>query len=121
MQTPLTEYKKNIVSISQFGGYNHTDLTQPGEWYEMKNLSGNYAPLLTPRRSRTELVRLYAANKNSQIMYKNGKRIYTSFFTNYSAIREKYQINAYLFLFFSGFPLSPDGEGKGVGVIVTEL
>lgn len=88
MQTPLTEYKKNIVSISQFGGYNHTDLTQPGEWYEMKNLSGNYAPLLTPRRSRAELVRLDFATKNSQVMYKNGKYI----FTNGNIILEKSRV-----------------------------
>lgn len=55
MQTPLTEYKKNIVSIAQFGGLNHTDLTVPGEWYDMCNLSDRYAPLLAPRRSRPKI------------------------------------------------------------------
>lgn len=89
MFSPMNDRQKNAVSIASFGGYNHTDLTQPGEWYEMKNLSGNYAPLLTPRRSRAELVWLYFANINSQILHKNGKYIYTSFFSNHNSIREK--------------------------------
>ncbi|MBQ3431584.1 MAG: hypothetical protein IJG23_02250 [Clostridia bacterium] len=76
MQTPLTEYRKNIVSISQFGGLNHTDLAQPGEWYEMKNISGRYSPILTPRRSRAELVKIFGHSES--VIHKNGYFIYSN-------------------------------------------
>ena len=76
MQTPLTEYKKNIVSIAQFGGLNHTDLTVPGEWYDMCNLSDRYAPLLAPRRSRVRIDTLQG--KAEYIIYKNNLYFYSA-------------------------------------------
>ena len=88
MFSQMNDRQKNAVSIASFGGYNHTDLTQPGEWYEMKNLSGKYAPLLTPRRSRAHLARLNLATKTSQVMYKNEKYI----FTNGHIIRENSRV-----------------------------
>lgn len=75
MFSQMNDRQKNAVSIASFGGYNHTDLTQPGEWYEMKNLSGNYAPLLTPRRSRAELVRTLGHSES--VVYKNEYYIYS--------------------------------------------
>lgn len=76
MQTPLAEYKKNIVSISQFGGYNHTDFTRVGEWFDMKNLSDRYTPLLAPRKSRRCLATLPAAA--DEVLLKNGVWYYTA-------------------------------------------
>lgn len=69
MRSPINSIKKNYVAISQFGGLNHTDLTAPGEWHDMCNISNKYYPMLTPRRSREEIENIPAAANH--VLYKN--------------------------------------------------
>ena len=47
--TPLRETARNLTS---FGGYNHNPRISEGEFYDMKNLTSDRYPLLSPRAPR---------------------------------------------------------------------
>ncbi|MBR0414031.1 MAG: hypothetical protein IJI67_03035 [Clostridia bacterium] len=71
----LAAYKRETARIAAFGGLNHTDLAQPGEWYDMCNLSERCAPLLAPRHSREVLASL--TGQAGAVLLKNGIWYYT--------------------------------------------
>ena len=48
----LTELPSSRDVIDVFGGYNHNMRIGNGEFYDMKNLTSAYYPLLSPRRQR---------------------------------------------------------------------
>lgn len=49
----LTEQETSRQMIDVFSGYNHNLRIQDGEFYDMKNLSPAYYPVLSPRDGRT--------------------------------------------------------------------
>lgn len=48
----LRETPVRRSSVDVFGGYNHNAVPGAGEFYDMKNLSSDLYPLLSPRKSR---------------------------------------------------------------------
>ena len=50
----MTELNTYRNSIDVFGGYNHNLRIGDGEFYDMKNLSSDNYPILSPRKSRGE-------------------------------------------------------------------
>lgn len=44
----------NAAGIDTFLGYNHNLRIADGEFYDMKNLTGDHYPVLTPRKARGE-------------------------------------------------------------------
>ena len=61
---PEMVYRDGITKRGQvqFGGYNHTPAAQDGELWDMRNLSSEYYPLLSPRRPRRHLRYIIKAN-----------------------------------------------------------
>ena len=49
----LTDTEKSTVTTEVFGGYNHNLEIGDGEFYDMKNLSSEHYPLLSPRPGRS--------------------------------------------------------------------
>ena len=58
----LTEQATSRQMIDVFAGYNHNLRIQDGEFYDMRNLSPAYYPILSPRDGRTT----YAEPSNAQ-------------------------------------------------------
>ena len=53
MQYPkLIELENSRHMIDQFRGYNHNLRIAGGEFYDMKNMTSDYYPVLAPRGSR---------------------------------------------------------------------
>jgi len=50
--TALQEGRKEIRQTSTFSGYDRKDIIADGEMYDMKNLTGDNYPSMTPRRKR---------------------------------------------------------------------
>lgn len=48
--------------IGEFGGYDHNLRIAENEWYDMRNMSGDLYPLVTPRRQRARVRQLSKAN-----------------------------------------------------------
>lgn len=48
----LQEGQRSVLQTTTFLGYNHNEIIQDGEMYDMKNLSGDKYPLLTERKRR---------------------------------------------------------------------
>lgn len=48
----LQEAKTSRLMTSQFGGYDHRPRIQDGQWLDMKNLTGDYYPMLASRGRR---------------------------------------------------------------------
>lgn len=48
----LNEIPKSKTTIDIFGGYNHNSRINEGEFYDMRNLSSDDYPVMTPRRKR---------------------------------------------------------------------
>lgn len=48
----LTEISSTKEMIDSFGGYNHNIRIKDGEFYDMKNLTSKYYPVLSPRDKR---------------------------------------------------------------------
>lgn len=61
---PEMVYRDGITKRGQvkFGGYNHTPAAQDGELWDMRNLSSEYYPLLSPRGPRRHLRQVAKAN-----------------------------------------------------------
>ena len=63
MQLPtLSELATSRSVIDAFGGYNHNLRIGDGEFYDMKNLTSTYYPILSPRGQRGT----YASPTNPQ-------------------------------------------------------
>ena len=60
----LKSRPRTAQSLDVFGGYNHNVRIQENEFYDMKNLTSDQAPVLAPRKARG----LYAENVNVQGM-----------------------------------------------------
>ena len=58
----LYEMEASRQMIDAFGGYNHNLRIGGGEFFDMKNMTGNYYPVLSPRGARG----VYAAPANPQ-------------------------------------------------------
>ena len=61
----LTQTQQSILTTSAFMGYDHRPVIQDGALYDMKNLSGDAAPLLTTREKRGMLRALSGKSKIS--------------------------------------------------------
>ena len=48
----LTEIQSSRQMIDVFGGYNHNERINDGEFYDMKNLTSSHYPVLSPRGKR---------------------------------------------------------------------
>lgn len=64
MYLPRMKYADGIRKYSAvtFGGYNHTLSARDGEIFDMKNLTGDYYPVLSPRKKRRFLRTLAKPN-----------------------------------------------------------
>ena len=58
----LSARPRSAQTIDVFGGYNHNVRIQENEFFDMKNLTSDQAPVLAPRKKRG----LYARNVNAQ-------------------------------------------------------
>ena len=78
MAKDLRQPSTEAVTISRFGGCNFTDLPPAGEWRKMQNLSDRYYPFLSVRRTRERLFRLAKVEDADNVLFKNGRYIYSS-------------------------------------------
>lgn len=62
---------RNVIEL--FGGYNHNRRIASGEFYDMKNLSSDEYPLMSPRQTRALLVK---SDNIRGILYSDNKLIY---------------------------------------------
>lgn len=76
MHSEIHNIRKEQVTVSGFKGLNHTDITLPGEWYDMCNICDIYSPLLTPRAERVSIADL--PGQVSAVMRKNGLYYYSA-------------------------------------------
>ena len=75
---------RNMTSV--FGGYNHQISCQEGQFFDMKNLTSKYFPVLSPRNERGIVKRFTNPQGildkediwwiDDKCLYKNGERIY---------------------------------------------
>ena len=54
--------KQSVIQQVQFGGYNHRDSAQDGELYDMKNITAEMYPILSPRKPRYKVATLKKPN-----------------------------------------------------------
>ena len=83
----LDEIDTKRELVTAFGGYNHNLSISSGEFYDMKNMSSDLAPVLSPRKRRGKLRTLakpnglFAHNKLCWVdgtdMYYNGSVVGT--------------------------------------------
>jgi hypothetical protein len=79
--------QKNVLSTTTFLGYNHQEIIQDGEMYDMKNLSGDKYPLLSLRKKRAKTCFEYAGeedpllgiNGRDQLTFILGSKVYWNF------------------------------------------
>ena len=76
MSSEMNEIRKEQVTLSGFKGLNHTDVTLPGEWYDMCNAADTYSPLLAPREERVSVADL--PGQVSDVLRKNGLYFYSA-------------------------------------------
>lgn len=65
--------------ITAFTGYNHQLVTNDGEWYDMKNLTSDYYPVLSPRAKRSVKSTLTTPNglfSKNGLVYVDGTSLY---------------------------------------------
>lgn len=58
----LSEYKVSRDMIGSFGGYNRNLRIKENEFYDMRNMSADLYPLLSPRKKRAKVKQLTKAN-----------------------------------------------------------
>ena len=71
------EQSKDI--IDRFGGYNHTETIQDGQFYEMKNVSADKFPVLSARNKREFIRQLEKPNGlayTDRLVYVDGTAAY---------------------------------------------
>ena len=80
--------QKQILMTTTFLGYNHNEVIQDGEMYDMQNLSGELFPLLSPRKKRgisnwditgQEPVPLYGLHGRDQLVMIRGTDVFYNF------------------------------------------
>lgn len=81
----LSETSQYREMTTTFGGYNHRMSCQEGQFYDMKNMTSSYYPILSPRKPRgicKKFERLQALFDSSDLwwiddgkLYKNGEMI----------------------------------------------
>ena len=57
----MNEVSQNVEFVQSFTGYNHNLRCNQGQFYDMKNMTGDYAPVLSTRSLRTQLLVLQGA------------------------------------------------------------
>lgn len=75
----LSKIKSSTKKMSVFGGYNHSDLIEENEWYEMTNMSGDNFPALSPREPRGKVNDVSKANglfAKEELVYVDGTNLY---------------------------------------------
>lgn len=63
----------------QFGGYHHSITAQDGEIWDMKNMSGEFFPLLSPRKQRYHVTKLAKPNglyMTDKLYWVDGTKLY---------------------------------------------
>lgn len=63
----------------QFGGYHHSITAQDGELWDMQNMSGDYFPLLSPRKQRYHVAKLSKPNGlylSGKLYWVDGTKLY---------------------------------------------
>lgn len=74
---------------SEFRGYNHRLVLDDSEFYDMKNLTSDFYPVLSPRNKRGNILTLSKPNgiySKSKIAYVNGTQFYYNGISNPSWI-----------------------------------
>lgn len=75
----LPEIATQQMVTDAFGGYNHNLKIQDGEFYEMKNLSSSYYPLLANRGKRGKIASIESPNgllAKKKLAYIDGSRLF---------------------------------------------
>ena len=70
--TRLNEIPVSKSVINTFRGYNHNLRIGAGEFYDMKNLTGDFYPLLSPRSPRKKYLPAQEGTKNHPMTSHNG-------------------------------------------------
>lgn len=92
MSSPA-KYNKRI---SVFGGYNHSLITDDGEFYDMKNMTSSYYPVLATRHKRALFnefgENLHCLFAKEKLLYVKGTKLYYggSAVTGFPVLYEKY-------------------------------
>lgn len=82
---PLNVIPQQPMITTKFLGYNHKDIVQDGEMYDMLNLTGDHYPLLTQRKKRgftsfgepeEEPVPLTGIHGRDQLVFIRGTQVY---------------------------------------------
>lgn len=102
---------KTRYTIDTFKGYNHGLRINAGEFYDMKNLTSSYCPVLSPRHKRAEfnvngdVHSLYSKEKllyvhNGELYY-GGEKIegFPYLYPQYNDVRRMVSMGAYVVIF----------------------
>lgn len=83
--TELGSYQQQILMTTTFRGYNHRDIIDDGEMYDMTNMSGDRYPLFSTRKKRgitdmdvpdQDSVPLTGIHGRDQLVYVRGNTVY---------------------------------------------
>lgn len=73
MRLPQVNYKNKAQTfIQEFLGYNHNLRTQPGEFYDMENITMDHYPVISTRQGEVEFA-AYSGNPNGLYEYAPGQ------------------------------------------------
>lgn len=79
LPTMVYRDRKQKALQVKFGGYNHTVSAHDGEIWDMKNMSGDYFPLLSPRKPRYLVAKLTKPNglyMTDKLYWVDGSKLY---------------------------------------------
>ena len=100
-----SQYTMQVVTDT-FGGYNHQLKVPDGEWYDTKNLTSDYAPMLANRKLRGNLKKsAVAVLEKDALAYvsENGTLYYNFLATNLTGLlpgeKQMVSMGAYLIIF----------------------
>ena len=77
----LNEVSRYREMTSNFGGYNHQLSCQDGEFYDMKNMTSQYYPVLSPRQNRgivRQLTNPQGILDKEEMMWIDGGKLYVN-------------------------------------------
>lgn len=105
----LNEVTRYREMTSAFGGYNHQLSCQDGQFYDMKNMTSNYYPILSPRDKRGYVYQMYKPqgiiDKEDLIwidegfIFKNGRIVTPTNLTLESSEKMMVKMGAYIVIF----------------------
>ncbi len=102
---------KERYAIDSFYGYNHGLKINAGEFYDMKNLTSSYYPVLSPRHKRASFVvsgDVHALHSKDKLLYVKGNSLYYGgdkiegfpfLYSQYEDKRQMVSMGAYVVIF----------------------